>query len=183
LSLLLASQRYGVPIDPSELQTTFRNAGDWLLRVPELSALFYEERGSLADSFAFLSQVEGAEERLFPGYAQFEASLDGRVMTERKSLRSALERQKVRALEHYVREGRTRLAEAVAHAPAKFSAESAGVAVETALLDADHLAAVKLALKTKRLPLTREDEAARRDETRPLHERYSSGMSGIPLAE
>ncbi len=31
LSLLLASQRYGVAIDPSELHATFRNAGDWLV--------------------------------------------------------------------------------------------------------------------------------------------------------
>src|SRR5204862_7095656 len=106
LSLLVASQRYGVPIDPAALQATFRNAGDWLTRVPELSALFYEQRGSLADSFAFLSQLDGAEDRLFPGYAKFEASLDGRVLAERKSLRGALERRKLQALDQYVREGR-----------------------------------------------------------------------------
>ena len=83
LSLLLASQRYGVAIDPSELHATFRNAGDWLVRVPEVSTLFYEQRGSLADSFRFLSQIDGTEERLFPGYGKFESSLDGRVMSER----------------------------------------------------------------------------------------------------
>ena len=42
---------------------------------------------------------------------------------------------------------------------------------------------MKLALKTKRLPLTPHDQAARDDESLPLHERYTSGFSGIPLAE
>lgn len=56
-------------------------------------------------------------------------------------------------------------------------------AVEAALLDSDHLAAVKLALKTKRLPLTPEDGRLRADATRPLHERFSTGFSGIPLEE
>jgi hypothetical protein len=180
LSLLLASQHYGVAIDPSELQTTFRNAGDWLRRVPELSALFYEQRGSLADSFQFLAQIEGAEECLFPGYARFESSLDGRVVAERKSLRGALERQKTRALEAYVREGRSRLARAFSQPD---PGEGLSVEIESALLDADHLAGVKLALKTKRLPLTPDDEAVRRDESRPLHERFSTGLSGIPLAD
>jgi hypothetical protein len=183
LSLLLASQRYGVPVAPSELQTTFRNAGDWLARVPELAALFYEQHGSLADSFAFLSQLDGAEERLFPGYAKFESSLDSRVMSERWSLRGALERGRMRALERYVREGRTTLANAVSLPHLTHPAQRVIVAVEAALLDADHLAAVKLALKTKRLPLTQDDQALRLDETRPLHERYFTGLSGIPLSE
>jgi hypothetical protein len=181
LSLLLAAQHYGVAIDPAELQTTFRNAGDWLVRVPELSALFYEQRGSLADSFQFLAQIEGAEERLFAGYAKFESSLDGRVVAERKSLRGALERQKTRALEAYVREGRGRLTQAFS--PSRTDPiEGASIEVEAALLDADHLAGVKLALKTKRLPLTPDDEVVRRDDARPLHERFSTGLSGIPLA-
>ncbi|MEO8429067.1 MAG: hypothetical protein ABI651_18400, partial [Verrucomicrobiota bacterium] len=182
LSLLLASQRYGVPIDRFELQTTFRDAGDWLLRVPELSALFYEQHGSLADSFAFLSQMDGAEERLFPGYARFEASIDSRVMTERKTLRSALERQKMLALERMVREGRAKFANAVSASPTD-GTRPVTVEIEAALLDADQLAAVKLALKTKRLPLTAEDLVLRRDETRQLHERYASGFSEIPLTE
>jgi hypothetical protein len=55
--------------------------------------------------------------------------------------------------------------------------------VEAALLDADHLAAVKLALKTKRLPLTEDDLAIRQDASRPLHERFSSGFSDIPLED
>ena len=183
LSLLLASQHYGVPIDPAELETTFCNAGDWLTRVPELSALFYEQRGSLADSFAFLSQLDGAEDRLFPGYARFESSLDGRVMSERRSLRGALERQKMRALERYVVEGRKRLADAIFKAHLDDPSQEAAVAIEAALLDADHLAAVKLALKSKRLPLTPDDEKVRLDETCPLHERYSTGLSGVPLGE
>lgn len=53
--------------------------------------------------------------------------------------------------------------------------------MEAASLDADALAAVKLALKTKRLPLTDDDLASRNDTSRPLYERYSSGISGIPL--
>jgi hypothetical protein len=182
LSLLLASQRYGVAIDPSELHATFRNAGDWLVRVPEVSALFYEQRGSLADSFEFLSQIDGTEERLFPGYGKFESSLDGRVMSERLSLRGALARQKMRTLERYVAEGAERLVTAVS--PEKLTGmEENTVAINAALLDSDHLAAVKLALKTKRLPLTPHDQAARDDESRPLHERYTSGFSSIPLAE
>jgi hypothetical protein len=181
LSLLLASQRYGVAIDPSELHATFRNAGDWLVPTPELSALFYEQRGSLADSFEFLSQIDGTEERLFPGYGKFESSLDTRVMSERLSLRGALERQKMRALERYVAEGAERLVTAVS--PKRLTTMEEDTAVNAALLDSDHLAAVKLALKTKRLPLTRHDQAARDDESRPLHERYTSGFSGIPLAE
>jgi hypothetical protein len=182
LSLLLASQRYGVAIDPSELDATFRNAGDWLVRAPEVSALFYEQRGSLADSFGFLSQIDGTEERLFPGYGKFESSLDGRVMSERLSLRGALERQKMRALERYVAEGAERLVTAAS--PERLTTMGADtVAINAALLDSDHLAAVKLALKTKRLPLTPHDQAARDDESRPLHERYTSGFSDIPLAE
>jgi len=183
LSLLLAAQRYGVPIDPSELQGTFRNAGDWLVPVPELSALFYEQRGSLADSFAFLSQLDGAEDRLFPGYAKFEASLDARVLAERKSFRGALERRKLQALDRYIHDGREKLAQAVSTTQLTDPAQGVLAAVEAAALDADHLAAVKLALKTKRLPLTDEDISARADESRPLHHRYSSGVSEIPLAE
>ena len=182
LSLLLASQRYGVAIDPSELHATFRNAGDWLVRAPEVSALFHEQRGSLADSFEFLSQIDGTEERLFPGYGKFESSLDARVMSERLSSRGALERQKMRTLDRDVAEGAERLVTAVS--PEKLTAmEEDTVAINAALLDSDHLAAVKLALKTKRLPLMPHDQAARDDESRPLHERYTSGFSDIPLAE
>jgi hypothetical protein len=185
LSLLLASQHYGVRVAPSELQTTFRNAGDWLELTPELSALFYEPQGSLADSLGFLSEIAGAEERLFPGYARFEASLDARVMAERRSLRGALERQKLRALEQFVRAGRERLARAGSSTGSFDPAADpkVSVEVEAALLDADHLAAVKLALKTKRLPLTPHDRLVREDTNLPLHERLSTGMSGIPLAE
>lgn len=183
LSLLLASQRYGVPIDPAELQATFRNAGDWLMRVPELAALFYDMRGSLADSFAFLCQTGGAEERLFPGYAKFESSLDRRVMAERMSLRGVMEREKLRALEQHVREGRARLEDAIASAEVADTSREVTVDVEAALLDAEHLAAIKLALKTKRLPLTPADRLVREDESRPLHERFSTGVSGIPLEE
>ena len=185
LSLLLASQRYGVPVDPSELQTTFRNAGDWLVRVPELSALFYEQQGSLADSFAFLAQFDGAEERLFPGHARFESGLDGRVMARRQALPGASEREKLRALESYVRDGRAKLAEPAPTSPGRLTSPAVAVPVEieAALLDADHLAAVKLALKTKRLPLTPDDLVVRADEQRPLYERLSTGLSEIPLAD
>lgn len=182
LSLLLAAQRYNVPIDPTELETTFRNAGDWLEPVPELAALFYERRGSLARTFAFLSQIEGAEERLFPGYARFEASLDGRVMSERRLLRSALEREKLAALERFVEEGRQLAARRISASADGPLALGDLLRLEAAQLDAEHLAAIRLALKTKRLPVLPEDEAARADESRPLHERFASGLSGIPLA-
>jgi len=185
LSLLLASQRYGVPVDPSELQTSFRDAGDWLVRVPELSALFYEQQGSLADSFAFLAQIDGVEERLFPGHARFESGLDGRVMVEREALPGDSERKKLQILERYVREGRAKLADPAPASSARLTSPSQEVAVdlEAALLDADHLAAVKLALKTKRLPVTEDDLVVQRDESRPLYERFSTGLSGIPLAD
>jgi hypothetical protein len=183
LSLVLASQHYGVRIDPLELQRTFRGLEDWLVLVPELCSLFYEQRGSAADSFEFLAQFDGAEERLFPGYARFEASLDGRVMCQRQSLRGALERQKTRALERYVRDGRAKLSGAISARGTAASGEGVEVELEAALLDADHLAAIKLALKTKRLPLTPQDQAVRLDATRELHERYSTGLSGIPLSE
>jgi len=181
LSLLLASQRYGVPIDPSELGTTFRDIGDWLVPVPEVSALFYEPRGSLAESFAFLSQFDGAEDRLFPGYAKFEASLDARVMAEGKLLRGAIERRKIQILEECAQRGRDLLARAISTERGAGALDGVSIDVEAALLDPDRLAAVKLALKTKRLPLTDADLEARADTTRPLHERLSSGMSGIPL--
>lgn len=183
LSLVLAHQRYGVPIDPAELRRTFRDIGDWLVPVPELSALFYEQHGSLADSFAFLAQFDGAEDRLFPGYARFEASLDRRVLQEKTVARSALERRKTRALEKLVRDGREQLDQAV-HAN-RLSVISGDVSPEiaAALLSADHLAAVKLALKTKRLPVTSADLQLREDASRPLHDRHSSGLSGIPFAE
>lgn len=183
LSLLLASQRYGVPIDLSELQTTFRNAGDWMEPVPELGLLFLEPRGSLAASLEFLSQLDGTADRLFPGYARFEVSLDQRVMAERFSLRGALERQKIRALEHSVQEGRALLSRAVhADQPGERPAEGSS-ALEAALLDSEQLAAVKLALKTKRLPLTPEDLEVQGDLQRPLFERFSTGFSGIPLEQ
>ncbi|MBL9128003.1 MAG: hypothetical protein JNL97_10170 [Verrucomicrobiales bacterium] len=183
LALVLASQRYGVPIDPAELRRTFRDIGDWLVPVPELSALFYEQHGSLADSFGFLAQFDGAEDRLFPGYARFEASLDRRVLEERTVARSALERRKMRALEKLVRDGREQLDQAV-HSN-RLSAISGEVNPEiaAALLSADHLAGVKLALKTKRLPVTGDDILLRDDTSRPLHDRHSSGLSGIPSAE
>ena len=44
---------------------------------------------------------------------------------------------------------------------------------------ADHLAALKLALKTKRLPLTPEDEAVRQDTSLKPVDRFSSGFSGL----
>lgn len=181
MSLLLAAQRYSVPIASGELQTTFRDVGDWLARVPELGLLFYDDRGSLAESFAILSQIEGAMERLFPGHARFEVSLDERVMTERTTLRGAFTLRKLSALERMLEEGRARLTNAVSAAQLRDSAHGVAMAVEAALLDGDHLTATKLALLTKRLPLTPEDEGLRRDETRPLHERFATGFSEIPL--
>ncbi len=181
LGMLLASQRYGVPVDSSELQTTLLNMGDWLVRVPELSALFYETRGSLADTIEFLTQLDGAAERLFPGYGRFEASLDERVLIERTSLRGAWVREKLRALDACLAHGTERLSAARGAWNPLDADLREMVANETVLLDEDHLAAVKLALVTKRLPLTPEDEAARGNQALPLHEREASGFSGIPL--
>ena len=183
LSLLLASQRYELEIDPAELNSTFFNIGEWLQPTPELAELYYEERGSLAKSFAFLATTDGAEERLFPGYASFESSLDGRVLDEKRSLRGALERQKVAMLEGCVREGQDRLAQAISEDRVRDVAKNLSVEVEAALLGSENLAAVKLALKTKRLPVTSDDVVAREDTTRPLHERLASGMSGIPIED
>jgi hypothetical protein len=140
----------------------------------------YKRRGSLADSFMFLSQVDGAEERLFPGYAKFESSLDGRVMAGRKSLRDALERQKIRALEGYVSEGQAWLANAVSTAALTDPAEGVTVEVEAALLEGDHLAAVKLALKTKRLPLTPDDLVAREELRDAIKEYDREAIMEIP---
>jgi hypothetical protein len=178
LSLLLASQHYGVPVDPSEMHGTFRGAGDWLVRVPELSALFQEERGSLAETFEFFSRLDGAMDRLFPGYGRFETTLDERVMAERRSMRGVLEREKIRALEGFLNTGAERMKTAVSSASLSADEEAAKVALVATLLDGDHLTAVKLALKTKRLPVTPGDEAARNDASRPWTERFASGLSG-----
>jgi len=183
LSLLLASQKYGVGIDPAELEGSFRNAGDWLIRVPTLSALFYESRGSLANSLEFLSQIDGAMERLFPGYTQFESSLDERVLEERISLRSTWVREKLRALDACLKVGWKLLAQRKARwDPLKASLADI-VVVEAALLDSDHLAAVKLALLTKRLPRTAEDEIIQQDVNLELHERFASGFSQLGLKD
>jgi len=182
LSMLLVAQRYGVPVDSSELQTTLCNIGDWLERVPELSALFYETRGSLADTIEYISQLDGAAERLFPGHARFEASLDERVMIEQTSLRGAWVREKLRALDFCLAQANAELAAARSGWNPLNADLREMVANESALLDADQLAAVRLALVTKRLPLTPDDEIARNSPSLPLHERNASGFSGIPLA-
>lgn len=182
LGLLRASQRYGVPIDPGELQATFHNAGDWMMRVPELSALFYEDQGSLADSLEFLSQVEAAEDRLFPGYKRFEVSIDERVAKQRTSLRGVFEREKLRTLDGFVRQGRERLKQRTS-APAEVDPNpQGGVWEEAAQLDPDQLAAVKLALKIKRLPVTPEDlDAVLQGSGQPAPK--TSGFSDVPLEE
>lgn len=183
LSLLLASQKYGVGIDPAELEGVFRNAGDWLLRAPPLSALFYETRGSLANSLEFLSQIDGAMERLFPGYTKFESSLDERVLEERIALRSSWVREKLRALDACLQKGWKLLAQGKARWDSLKASLADIVVVEAALLDSDHLAAVKLALLTKRLPRTVEDEIIQRDVNLELHERFASGFSEIGLKD
>jgi hypothetical protein len=183
LATLLVAQRYGVPVDCSELQTTFCNIGDWLVRVPELSALFYESRGSLADTMEMISQIDGAAERLFPGHGKFEASLDERVMIERTSLRGAWVREKLRALDFCLAQGNAMLSGAKRGWNPLDADLREMLANESALLDADQLAAVKLALLTKRLPLTPDDKIARSSLSLPMHERNTSGFSGIPLAE
>lgn len=183
LSLLLIAQRYDLPIDPSELQTTFLRAGDWLEPVPELSRIFSEPRGSLAKTFEFLAQLPGAEDRLFPGYAKFESSIDERVRTEQSTLRGPLARKKLEALDKARREGR-RLLEAARDADALADvAYDIQMEVEAALVSQTHLAAIRLAIKTKRLPVTSDDLVTQQDPRRPLADRFSSGFSGVPVEE
>ncbi|HRQ88815.1 MAG TPA: hypothetical protein PLA50_08460 [Bacteroidia bacterium] len=183
LSLLLMAQRYELQVDASELLTTFHRAGDWLEPVPELGALFLEPRGSLAATLDFLSRIPGAQERLFPGYERFEASLDERVRTERQILRGPLVREKMRALEADLREGTRLISEAREIDRLTDVAYDVKVEVEAARLSPGELAAVRLALMTKRLPVTGYDEAAREDSDRSLTDRYSSGFSGVPVAD
>ena len=183
MSVVVASQKYGVGIDPAELEEVFSNAGDWLMRVPQLSALFYESRGSLAASLEFLSQIDGAMERLFPGYTRFESSLDERVLEERTTSRGVWVREKLQTLDVCLRIGWKLLAQGKARWDPHRVALTDMVVVESALLDSDHLAAVKLALLTKRLPMTVEDMACQADESLELHERFASGFSGIGLKE
>jgi hypothetical protein len=172
-----------VAINPSELEGTFDGAGDWLEPVPELAALFYEPRGSLASTFEFLSQVEGAEESLFPGHDRFASSIEARVLFERNWCRGTLARRKLEALQRQIEEGNAMMEAAVA--PDRLIDYDQGLSptLEASLLDADHLAAVKLALKTKRLPVTEEDLEALDDLSLPPEERYGSGFSRIPLED
>jgi hypothetical protein len=183
LRLVLLAQRYHLPIDPSELLTTFHHAGDWLQPTPELGELFRSTSGNLAAGFDFLSQIPGAEDRLFPGYGKFESSIDERVRTERTQLRSALEREKMRNLDALRKDGLPLLE--AEREPGRLTdvAYQIRVEVEAALLTLPQLAGVRLALKTKRLPVTADDLAARNDVSRPLSDRFSSGFSGIPVAE
>lgn len=183
LSLILASQKYGVGIDPAELEEAFGNAGDWLLRVPQLSDLFYESHGSLADSLEFLSQIDGAMERLFPGYTKFESSLDERVLEERATSRGAWVREKLQALDACLLVGWRSLAPGRAGWDPRSPSLPDMLVAEAAMLDSDHLAAVKLALLTKRLPMTDDDVICQADEDLELHERFASGFSGIELQE
>lgn len=183
LELLVAAQRYDLPIDPAELDGVFHEAGDWLVQTPDVAELFYEPNGSLADSFAFLAQLDGAEDRLFPGHAKFEVSLDERVRKERSTLRGALVRRKIHYLESFLREGRQTLSRELSSTRGVLLGESDPVPVVAATLDGDQVAAIKLALKTKRLPLTGDDADRKADETLSLDERFSSGFSGIPLRD
>ncbi|MEM0969215.1 MAG: DUF294 nucleotidyltransferase-like domain-containing protein, partial [Verrucomicrobiota bacterium] len=183
LRLLLTSQRYEIPIDPAELDITFQEAGDWLLQTSDVAEFFFETKGSLADTFQFLSQLDGAEDRIFPGYAKFEVSLDERVMTERSLLRGAMTHDKIRYFEAVLREGRDTLARQLALTKPPSLEPIDPLPIEAALLDDDHVAAIKLALKTKRLAYTSDDARRRGHTDHELYERFSSGFSGIPLQE
>lgn len=182
LSLLVAAQKYGVGIDPAELDGTFASAGEWLELTPALSALFYETRGSLANSLEFLAQLDGALEKLFPGYTNFESSLDERVLEERVTLRSVWMREKLRALDAVLRASAQQFSTSSHRQPLNEIVQDT-LPIEAAQLDSDDLAAVKLALVTKRLPLTADDIAEQENTQRELHERYSSGFSHIALPD
>jgi hypothetical protein len=179
ISLLSQAQHYELPVDPAEMHGTFRGAREWLTPVPSFARLFTEERGSLASTFEFLSHVDGAMERLFPGYSAFESSLDERVMEGRKWTRGVMERQKMQDLENLLKEGAAKVR--LGGQMASDSRLDSGLAAVR--LDGTHIAAVKLALKTKRLPVTPADIAARENPDLPWHERFASGLSGVPLED
>jgi hypothetical protein len=179
MSLLLEAQHYELPVDPAEMHGTFRGAREWLTLVPSFARLFTEERGSLAATFEFLSRVDGAMERLFPGYSAFESSLDERVMEGRKWTRGVMEREKMQDLESLLKEGaaKVRLGGQMA------SEGRLDPGLEAVRLESAHIAAVKLALKTKRLPVTPADIAARENPDLPWYERFASGLSGVPMED
>lgn len=179
MSLLLQAQHYELPVDPAEMHGTFRGAREWLTPVPSFARLFTEERGSLAATFEFLSHVDGAMERLFPGYSAFESSLDERVMEGRKWTRGVMEREKMQDLGSLLKEGAAKVR--VGGQMASDGRLDPGL--EAVRLDSAHIAAVKLALKTKRLPVTPADIAARENPDLPWHERFASGLSGVPLED
>lgn len=183
MNLLAAAQKYGVAIESAELEGLFREAGDWLHMTPQLATLFKDSRGGVASSLEFLAKIDGVLERLFPGFARFEASLDERVLDERTALRSAWMRDKLRAFEECLRAGRRleREGKSVWN-PFRVSLNEL-VALESAQLDEDERAAVRLALVTKRLPRTDEDKGVQDDENLELHERFSSGFSDIDLKD
>jgi hypothetical protein len=206
--LLLNAQRNGVRVDPDELQGAFHQAGCWLARCPAFGRLLMEETGSLARTFDFMAQIDGAMERLFPGYSKFEASLDERVVAGRGSLqpspvnrhvleredaelqapvrrevggtRAVIEREKLRYLESMIAAGQSLSLDAL-RGPFNVNASDIEPAVVAAGLDNTQLAAVRLAIKTKRLPVTAGDLEARADPALCLMKRVSSGLSGIPL--
>ena len=181
--LLYDAMRYSLPIDPSELRATFEHAGNWMERVPEIAQLFTNTEGSIADIFEFIRQIDGMEERIFPGRRKFEASFDEGVLSGQTEIRSVVELRKLRELERFIAEGRKRYEDPAAPVPRPATNEEASPVVAAYWLGTNHLTAVKLALKTKRLSVTASDIAARDDTSRPLYERYSSGFSGIPLSE
>ncbi|HRJ10897.1 MAG TPA: hypothetical protein PK490_02395 [Prosthecobacter sp.] len=180
LDLLLEAQRHSLPIDPAELDSAFKDIENWLVPVPELGALFYEPRGSLASSLAHLARFPGAEERLFPGHAAFEVSVDERVMTEKKTLRGALLVEKFISLEKRRAAGLDLSETRAEGLPVDINLLDE---VETARAAPDTMAAVKLALKIKRLPLMADDARRRADTRLSLGERYSSGFSGVPVED
>ena len=92
-------------------------------------------------------------------------------------------REKLEALDICLRIGWERLAQGRAQWDPLKDGLSEMLVVESALLDSDHLAAVKLAILTKRLPMTVEDMDCQADESLELHERFASGFSGIGLTE
>lgn len=180
-ALLLASRRYRLRIDRAELHGgVFDGAGDWLQADGGLGALFRESRGSLVESLEFLARIPGALDRIFPGYGRFESSVDARVLEERRELRGALARRKVKALEAAWNQGMGGAGEVAEPGSLVDTAFAVSPALETARLAPELLAAVNLALVTKRLPLTSEDLDERTNPSAAVPEGHNSGFSGIP---
>jgi hypothetical protein len=146
-----------------------------------LSDIFYDKEGHLSTSFEFLANMDGVMDRLFPGYGCFESSLDERVLIEKTEQRGVWVREKLKALEGFLAAGAALAAEGRTAWDAREAHLSEIVAIESEKLDGEYLAAVRLAIVCKRLPVTADDVVSAGNIKLKLHRRFASGFSRIPL--